>query len=183
MAAARELFARDGFAGVSTREVVEATGLTRGALYHHFPDKHALFDAVVELVAQEVVVRIDEAAAAAPSSFEALRQGCRVWLDAMAEPRLHRLYLIDGPAVLGVPRWREIDNAHCAGTLREGLAAFVGEGSEGAPSDLDVSPFVALISGALNEAALWVAEAGDVAEARSRAVRAVDLLLKRLFLR
>ena len=47
VAAARELLTDKGYAGVATEEIVQRAGVTRGALYHHFRDKRALFRAVV----------------------------------------------------------------------------------------------------------------------------------------
>ena len=98
--AAREVFARDGFARAKTGEIVALTGLTRGALYYHWPDKLALFDAVVEEVAEEIVARIENAARARADPLTSLRAGCEEWLEAMANPELHRLYLVEGPAPL-----------------------------------------------------------------------------------
>ena len=46
MAAARELFAKRGFAETATEDILQAAGVTRGALYHHFDNKAALFRAV-----------------------------------------------------------------------------------------------------------------------------------------
>jgi len=173
-----ELFARDGFAAARTSEIVARTGLTRGALYHHFPDKLALFAAVLEDVAARLAERIDAAAEGSPSARAELWAGCEEWLVAMAEPTLHRLYLVEGPAALGLPRWREIDAKHGGRSLREGIAATLAERGDDRP---DVEAFTALLSGALNEAALWVAEAED-SEVAGRAMRSsLELLLTRLF--
>src|ERR1700712_960468 len=56
--AGRRLFASDGFAAVSTQAIVDAAGVTRGALYHQFDDKTGLFDAVYEEVERDVVAAI-----------------------------------------------------------------------------------------------------------------------------
>ena len=73
----RDLFARRGYAGVSTEEIVRRAGVTRGALYHHFRDKRDLFAAVVEQVEQDVMERVAAAALrrAIPGSSSAPRSG------------------------------------------------------------------------------------------------------------
>jgi AcrR family transcriptional regulator len=178
--AGRQDFARDGYAPASTGEIAAATGLTRGALYHHFPDKLALFDAVLEQVARELVERIEAAATARRDPLAGLRAGCEEWLDAMAEPELQRLYLVEGPAALGLARWREIDAEHGGGSLREGIEAVLAERDDRKTA---VEPLTALLTGALNEAALWTAEAKDPDKARREMRVSVALLLDRLFAR
>jgi AcrR family transcriptional regulator len=176
--AALVVFARDGFAAARTGDIVSGTGLTRGALYYHFPDKLALFDAVVEKVGAEIAARIDAIAQPASSAREGLRRGCGEWLDLMTDQQLRRVYLVDGPAALGPSRWREIDNAHGVASLREGIGAVVSELGE---DPLQVEPLTVLLSGALNEAALWLADAPDPFQARRSLNLGLDTLLDRLF--
>jgi len=178
LGAARQVFTRDGFANARTSEIVAGTGLTRGALYYHFPDKLALFDAVVEEVARELVARIEGSAGTTPDALAGLRAGCEEWLRAMADPELHRLYLVEAPAALGLPRWRQIDAASGGGSLRAGVAAVLDERSDSEP---DLESLTALLAGALNEAALWIADADDQAAARRAMTRSLDALLGRLF--
>ena len=115
--AARGLFAAQGFAEVSTDAIVAAAGVTRGALYHQFADKTALFDAVLDAVEADIARRLaDEVAAAGISDpVEALRHAVRTWLDICVEPEIHRIALIDGPSVLGWARWREVCQRHVFG--------------------------------------------------------------------
>ena len=61
IAAARALFVEKGYAETSTPEIVTAAGITRGALYHHFEDKRALFRAVVREEALAVTRDIERA--------------------------------------------------------------------------------------------------------------------------
>jgi AcrR family transcriptional regulator len=48
LAAARAVFARHGYEGATVRRLEEETGLSRGAIFHHFRDKDSLFLAVAE---------------------------------------------------------------------------------------------------------------------------------------
>src|SRR3954466_3480081 len=82
LAAARELFAQSGYAGVGTEEIVRAAGVTRGALYHHFAGKKDLFRALYEEIEAELVQSIGAGAMSAKDPVEALRGGAAAWLDA-----------------------------------------------------------------------------------------------------
>lgn len=159
LAAARRLF-RDGYEAVGTQDVVAAAAVTRGALYHHFADKRALFAAVVDEVAAGLVSTIERAAdAAAADPASAVVAGCRAFLDGAHDLEVRRIFLLDAPAVLGWSEWRRIDGRHGFGSLRRGLAACADAGL--LPRD-DVDAAAHLISGALNEAAFVLAStSGD----------------------
>ena len=157
--AARRLFVKKSFAETSTTEIVAAAEVTRGALYHHFEDKRALFHAVVEQEAAAVAAEIDAAAPATEPVREALVKGGEAFLQAMARDGRTRLLLIDGPAVLGRAAMDEIDNRNAAQTLREGLAVAIDKG-EIAPLPLDA--LTALLSAAFDRAALAVEENSKV---------------------
>jgi AcrR family transcriptional regulator len=120
IAAARALFAEHGFADVALETIVRAAGVTRGALYHHFPDKSELFAAVFEQVEAEVAARMGEAIASANQTdpIEVMRLGAGFWLDACADPEIQRIVLVDAPAVLGWTRWTEIGNRYNTGLVR-----------------------------------------------------------------
>ncbi|MGH7860337.1 MAG: TetR/AcrR family transcriptional regulator, partial [Candidatus Binatia bacterium] len=99
--AARAHFAERGFAATSTNDVVEAAGVTRGALYHHFPTKEALFEAVYEAVENEIVGRVVEALGSVADPIGQLAAGMEAFLDACLEPAVRRIVLLEGPSVLG----------------------------------------------------------------------------------
>ncbi len=175
VAAARRAFAEHGYAATGTEAVVRAAAVTRGALYHHFTDKAALFAAVFEAVAGEILAAIEKASADAPSPLAALRRGSEAFLAAALAPATRRIYLIDAPAVIGWAQWREIDGRYAMGALRRGVdAALAARPRPG----LDGEAVTCLLSGALNEAALWLAETDDAAE---RLKTSLGLLLDRLF--
>src|SRR6266545_4208268 len=114
--AARGLFAERGYAAVGTEEIVQAAGVTRGALYHQFRDKAELFAAVAETVEAEVSERIATGSLAAASDpVGALRAGAQMFLEVCAEPEVERILLLDAPAVLGWAAWRDLTGRYGLG--------------------------------------------------------------------
>ena len=121
--AARRLFVQ-GYDKVGTPEIVRAAKVTRGALYHHFKDKRALFEAVVDDVARDLVGSINSAAETeADQPLEAILAGCRAFLASAQDKEVRQIFLVDAPAVLGWGTWRAIDARHGLGSLKEGLQA------------------------------------------------------------
>src|SRR5262249_45006165 len=118
---ARELFAQRGFAGVSAEELVAKAGVTRGALYHHYDGKEGLFEAVVDGVMQDVHARLAAAAAKQDDPLDALEHGIAVYLKICADEKVQRILLVDAPAVLGWPRWRELDAKYGFGLIKQAL--------------------------------------------------------------
>lgn len=155
---ARAQFARDGYAAVSLAGIVDALGLTKGALYHHFTNKAALFHAIVEQVQAQVGARVVAAAEAQPDSWTQLLAGCEAFLRASADPAVQRILLVDGPAVLGWDEWRALDDASSGHHLREALQAVI---DDGVIAPHPVGPLTHLLSGAMNEAALWLVQSDD----------------------
>jgi AcrR family transcriptional regulator len=179
VAAARPQFAAAGFAGVSTEAIVRAAGVTRGALYHHFADKTELFAAVFETVEAQVMgqLAVLVSASGATDPIEAMRVGARAWLNACADPEVHRIMLVDAPGVLGWARWREICLDYGLGLVRALVAAAMAAGRIAPGPDL---PFAHLLIGALDEAALFVAQAPDPAPARAAMAAGLDAFITAL---
>lgn len=175
---ARILFAAQGYEAAATEEIVKRAKVTRGALYHHFAAKRDLFEAVFAEVARQIAETIDKMAVPVSDPLDGLIEGTRAFLDACLDPAVRRIYLIDAPAVLGWHRWREIDAPHGVRSLREGLAAVL---AARPTAGLALEPLTFVLSGAFNEAALWVAEARDEKTARRDMDRALATLIQRLF--
>ncbi|MCM6776010.1 TetR/AcrR family transcriptional regulator [Nocardia sp. CDC159] len=150
----RRLFAAKGFAAVGLSEIVAAAGVTKGALYHNFDSKTELFRAVLEQVQQEVGERVAAAADTHADPWSQLRTGCETFLSTCADPEIQRIMLIDGPAVLGWHDWRAMDEAASARHLADALTAVVD--AKVIPPQ-PITPLTRLLSGAMNEAALWLA--------------------------
>jgi AcrR family transcriptional regulator len=173
LAAARALFADRGYADTSTEEIVQQAGVTRGALYHHFLDKQDLFRAVVEELEREFLARV--AAAAPPGGvWDALQAAFQAFLDACLEPAMQRIMLLEAPSVLGWEAYREIEERYSLGALEAALRTAMGEGII---DEQPVGPLARLLLGALREAGMLIAHAGDVAAARSQVGAAVARLL------
>jgi AcrR family transcriptional regulator len=178
LAVARALFGERGYAAVGTEEVVRAAGVTRGALYHQFADKRALFRAVLESLEEEVIAAAAaERAAHGDDVLAAFRAGCRGWLEASADPAVGRILLIDGPAVLGAEEWREIAERYGLGVIRASLEHGMATGAL-APQPVD--PLAHALLGALDEAALYVARAEDRATALAETAAVIDRLIDAL---
>jgi AcrR family transcriptional regulator len=176
IAAARPLFATHGYAEVAAETIVADAGVTRGAMYHHFADKTELFAAVFERVEAEVSVRIAEAAAAAQQSdpVELMRVGAHEWLDACADPEIHRIVLLEAPAVLGWSRWSDVANRYNIGLVRALLEQAIELGR--IPSQpIDATAHTLL--GAVREAALYLVRASEHETARAEVGAVIDRMI------
>lgn len=173
LAEGRRRFAEDGYHGVVLAEVARAVGVTKGAAYHHFDSKAGLFRAVVAEVQGDLGDRVAAAADEETDPWERLRAGCRAFLAAGEDPAVRRIVLVDAPTVLGWEEWRALDEESSARHLTEALESLV---EAGVVTAQPVEPLARLLSGAMNEAALWLARS-DEPEALERTVDALDGLL------
>jgi len=177
IAAARRLFGAEGFAAVGAERITREAGMTRGALYHQFDGKADLFAAVLDQVEAEIAGRVAGAVAGfdPADTTGMLLAGADAWLDASSEPDLQRIVLLDGPSVLGWDRWREICLRHTVGLI----AALLQDGIDrGSLPPQPVQALTHVLVGAVDEAALYIAQAQDGAAARAD----MDLVIRRLTL-
>jgi AcrR family transcriptional regulator len=170
-AAARRLWSERGYANVSTPEIAEAAGVTRGAMYHQFPDKSALFIAVLEAVEAEVIERLVGAVAAAgpKTPADALHGAADAWLDIASEPEVRQLVLLDAPSILGWAGFREISLRYGLGMTEQLLSTAI-EAGQLRPQP--VRTLATVMIGALDEAAMSIANAEDIRQEKEN-VRAV----------
>ena len=175
--AAKRLFVEKGYHHTATEEVVaEADVGTRGALYHHFADKQALFEAVFIAVEESLVMEAAKNLAdPADGAFNQLRQGLIGFLDASLTPQVQRILLIDGPAVLGWSRWRELESVYGLGGIRAMLERAIEEGDIASGQPVAVLAHVLLA--AAEEAAMFIANAPNQHDARDDSVQALNALL------
>jgi AcrR family transcriptional regulator len=172
------LFAERGFEETSIEAVLAAAGVSRGALYHHFAGKDALFEAVLEAVENGVTDRLAAEIAGAPDAASAVESAALTWIEMAGDPVIQRIILIDAPSVLGLERWRELNEEYALGATRVLLQAVADEGR--LSSDL-VAPFALMLLGALDELAMAIARADDRDAALAAGRAAVRELLRRIF--
>lgn len=166
------MFVEKGYFNTGTEEIVQQADVTRGALYHHFADKKALFLAVFEAVEADLLA--NAGAAEVTDSFTRLRVGLLGFLDASLTPEVQRVLLIDGPAVLGWSDWRALEAKYGLGAIRELLAAAI---SEGTLREQPIDALAHILLASVDEAALFIANADDPVVARDLAVGAMNSLL------
>ncbi len=174
---ARQSFTEHGYAATSIDDIIGQAGVARGALYHHFAGKEALFRAVYEAVEGEVVARVLEAAASQPSPWDAVRAGLSTFLDACLEPSFRRIVVLDSVSVLQSKVLEVgIDPVELP-MLRTVLTPLLGTSTFGGMA-IDALTYVAL--GGLYGASLYIARASDPPAARAQVDEVLDTLVRGL---
>ena len=177
LATARRLFGRDGYEATSVEAVLREAGVARGSLYHHFENKPALFDAVLDQVVAETAAQAAAAAAKHDDPVEGLRAGCATWLRLSLDPAVQQIALVDAPAVLGWSRWRELDEQYTLGGVRRSLQSLADAGR--VPAE-QVDSLANMLLAAVGEEALLIVRAEDPEGALASGLAAFDTLLDRL---
>ncbi|KWX67951.1 TetR/AcrR family transcriptional regulator [Mycobacterium sp. NAZ190054] len=176
--AARSLFVERGYAAVSTGDIAGAAGVTRNALYYHFPTKEAVFRAVYEDVEARLARQVLPASQAHDTVRGQLEAGIATFLDGCLDPTVARISVLQAPAALGFAQMREIDNRNYLGALRGLIHTAIAAGEM---PGLPVEALASMIIGALDEAALLIATADDPDAARRDAGAVASALVAGLF--
>ena len=175
--AGRQAFGERGYDATSIAEILDAAGAAKGALYHHFETKAALFDAVLDRVVQELAEAAADQARRAGGPAEGLKVGCGAWLESTLDLGVQRIVLLDGAAVVGWARAREIDERHTLSGMRGNLQRLA---EQRGGLDADVDLLAHMVLAAVNEAALFIVRAEDPQAALAIGRQAVEVLIDRL---
>ncbi|HZR75924.1 helix-turn-helix domain-containing protein [Bradyrhizobium sp.] len=175
--AARRLFGDNGFAATTIDDIAAAAHLAKGAVYHHFDTKEALFEAVFDQVSRELLAEVDRIARSETDALAAMAKGTRAYFAACAKGANGQIVLHDGPAVLGWERWREIDNRHFGGRFSAALGRAM---DDGLIARQPVEPLSRLLLGAVTEAAVACSGKTDLPKAGADYARAFETLLDAL---
>ncbi len=158
VAAGRRLFGTCGFAATSVEDIAREARVTTGALYHHFPTKAAVFESVFEQVHSDLMEASLRAAGQATDAIGLLTAGFGAFLDAVLEPEVQRIVITDGPAVLGLARFIELDERHAFAAT---VAAIEAANEGGLLRVPDPPTLARLMFGALTRAGLLIASSAE----------------------
>lgn len=174
--AAAELFTEHGYASTSLDAIVAEARVTKGALYHHFTGKQALFEAVFEQVEGDTAQAISKAVKGVKDPWEKSLEGLRAFLDAVQDPTYRRVVVQEGPAILGYERFREQEERSSFAIVLDIVNTVLSAG----PWDLKepmIDVFTRIFFGALNSAGESVAVSEDPEVASARVEAAIGFIL------
>ncbi|MGH3711943.1 MAG: TetR/AcrR family transcriptional regulator [Micromonosporaceae bacterium] len=174
---AASLIAERGYAGTSLDEVTARARVTKGALYHHFRGKRALFEAVFDAKELAVIADVAGAMRDEASPIEMVRAGLAIFLDACLDPGYQRIVLQEGPSVLGYERWREREEQYTLGVVRGVVVSLIDTGEY---PELPVETVTRMLFGALAAGAAAIAGAADKERVREEVEATVIMILEGL---
>ncbi|UDY22795.1 TetR/AcrR family transcriptional regulator [Nocardioides sp. Kera G14] len=170
------LFAEQGYANTSLDAIVAGAEVTKGALYHHFSGKQALFEAVFTTVEAAGTKLIKDAMKGTKDPWAKSAAGLTAFLDVVRDPAYRRIVIQEGPAVLGYERYREHEERSSYAVVEDLVAGVVS--SVGLTDDPEmVTTFAQIFFGGLQSAGESVATAADPEAAAARVEAVVGLIL------
>jgi AcrR family transcriptional regulator len=171
---ATRLFTEQGYAGTSLDAIVAGAQVTKGALYHHFSGKQALFEAVFEKVEADASNRIGRRIRTTKDPWEKAVLGLREFLDVVQQAEYSRIVIQEGPVVLGYERYREQEERSTFGIVQEIVSAVLDT------YDLEssmVETFSRVFFGAMSAAGAAVSSAQDTRRASAEVEAAIAFIL------
>jgi AcrR family transcriptional regulator len=174
LAAGRDIFATEGYQAAGIEAISRAARVTRGAFYHHFADKKALFDAVVVEMQIEATAKVQEKSRVERKTWDRLSVGINAYLDVCIEPAYGRIVIQEAPAVLGNARFREIEEAYPMALLTATLNALKRQGE--LEFD-DIELLSRMVDAMICKLALMLPEASDPKKLRARGQKIIGSLL------
>lgn len=175
--AARALFTELGYGATSIEDIIRQAGVARGALYHHFPGKAALFQAVYDVVEGDVISRVTAAAMAENSPWDRVTAGLSAFLDACLEPAFRQVVIVDSVSVF---QWHAAEGGaeHRETSMLRTVLAPLATTSE--LHGLPIEPLAHVALGGLYGAALHIARSAEPTTARAEADTVLDTIIEGL---
>ncbi len=170
-----ELFTRHGYAATSLDAIARRARVTKGALYHHFSGKQALFEAAFDIVEQAAVLRLAEVIDGEGPAWERAIRGIESYIKSCLDPSYQRLVIHEGPVVMGWERWREAEEQYSFGLVKATIEALI-EAGEIAPLPVEVT--ARILFGALSAGATTIAGATDPKKAGAEVSQTIITVLE-----
>ncbi|WP_375002881.1 TetR/AcrR family transcriptional regulator [Aeromicrobium sp. CTD01-1L150] len=171
---AAQLFTAHGYAGTSLDEVVAAARVTKGALYHHFPSKLALFESVFLRLQEETTQQIQDRINSAKDPWDRAQIGLAAFLEACQQPQFRRICMQEGPVALGHERWSDAERVAELGIVKNTVDDLLDD--LGGGGDL-AEAFAAIFYGAIRSASEYVADAEDAEHAAEQVQASISAIL------
>jgi AcrR family transcriptional regulator len=173
---AETLFTEHGYSATSLDAIVAGADVTKGALYHHFSGKQAIFEAAFERVESRATSGVAQAAEGHRDPWEKARAGLRAFLEAVQEPGYRQIVVTDGPSVLGHERYREQEERSAYAIVDEIVrSVLAGDAWDLEEEMLDT--FTRIFFGAMSAAGGAVAVSDDPPAAAARVDAAIGLIM------
>lgn len=172
-----ELFTKRGYAGTSLDEVAKRARVTKGALYHHFSGKQALFEAAFAQVESGVIGRLEELMRGPEPPWERAVRGLREFISSCLDPSYQRIAIHEAPVVMGWERWREAEDRASFGLIRSSLEDLI---EAGEVDSVPVEITARLLFGALSSAATEIASSPDPEKVGAQVESVIIQLLTRV---
>lgn len=172
-----ELFTKRGYAGTSLDEVAKRARVTKGALYHHFSGKQALFEAAFDAVESLVFGRLEKIMSGPQSPWDRALSGLREFIKSCLDPSYQRIAIHEAPVVMGWERWREAEDRCSFGLIRSSLEALIEAGDI---ASVPVEITSRLLFGALSSAATEIAGSAEPKKIGAQVEAVIVQLLNRI---
>jgi len=173
---AEDVFTDHGYANASLDTIVAGARVTKGALYHHFSGKQALFEAVFERVESDAAQTIQKAIRGKRDPWQKALAGLEAFTQIVQQPRYRRIVIQEGPSVLGYERFREQEERTTFANVVEIVRAVLTAGTWELDEEM-LQTFARIFFGTMSAAGEVVATATDTELAAQRVETAVGFLL------
>jgi AcrR family transcriptional regulator len=181
--AAEGLFTEHGYAATSLDAIVAEARVTKGALYHHYSGKQALFEAVFERVESAGAASIQSSLKGHQDPWQKAMSGLHAFLEVVRQPSYSRIVIQDGPSVLGYERFREQEERSTFAYVLDIVRAVLGADDWAADWEVDDAlehTFARIFFGAMSSAGATVSRAEDADDEAERVELAIGFILSGL---
>lgn len=173
---AERLFTENGYSATSLDAIVAGADVSKGALYHHFSGKQAIFEAAFEQVESRATAGIVAAKDRHRDPWERAQAGLRAFLEAVQEPAYRQIVISDGPSVLGHDRFREQEERSTYAIVDEIVRSVLVCEEWDLDEDM-LDTFTHIFFGAMSAAGGSVAASKDPAAAALRVEAAIGIIM------